>query len=179
MRIKKKLPIMVLTDQNPNKLLFEFKSNIFGYIGLFFGFLFMVASYFAVTANANLIVNSILILFTVLFLYSSIHSFKLSRSLEINRFSGIVNYHESSLYKKVNWSKEFDAFKLIKAFRPLSIATSPRGYKAVNWSIQLITNQNEIFDIGYNQFGAISYDKAEALVDRVASMMSLEKEILA
>lgn len=179
MDVKENLPIMILTDESPNKLLFEFKSDLWGYITLFISSLLAVASYFAVTTvDSNWIVNFIFIFFTLLFLYSSIYSFKLSRSLEIDNSTRTVNYHESSLYRNAKWVKDFQLFKLVKAFRPLSTATSLGGRKAINWSIQLVSNEGETFNIGYNQFGATSRKKAEALVNQMATTMSLDQEII-
>ena len=121
---------------------------------------------------------TILGLFTFLFLYSSIYSFKLLRSLEINNKEQIVQYKETSLYKNIKWRKDFRDFKSIKTFQPLTTATSPGVRKAINWSIQLITNDNEVFDLGYNQFGALKRDKAEELVNRIALIMDIKKEVI-
>lgn len=179
MEVKEHLPIMVLTHESPDILVFQFKSNLWGYITLAISMSLGIATYFAfLREDANWIILAILGLFTSLFLYSSIYSFKLLRSLEINKIKQIVQYKESSLYKNIQWRKGFQKFKSIKTFQPLTTATSPGGRRAINWSIQLIANDNEVFDIGYNQFGAMTREKAEELINRLAVIMDIKKEII-
>lgn len=170
---------MVLTQENPHKLLFQFKSILWGWITLFISFALAIATYFALlTDETSWVALGTFVLFTLLFLYSSIYSFKLRRSLEINKREQLVKYKESSLYKNLQWQKGFQSFKEIKTFRPLTTATSPGGRRALNWSIQLISNEDEIFDLGYNQFGAMKRQKAEELVGRIAALMDIRPEVV-
>ena len=179
MEIKENLPRMVLTKENPYKLLFEFKSVLWGCITLFISIFLGIATYFAfMRDDSGWIILAILGIFSLLFLYSSVYSFKLRRSLEIDNLEQVVKYKESSLYKNISWRKDFQNFRLIKAFRPLTTATSSGGRPAITWIIQLISNEGEVFDIGYNQFGAMNRNKAEVLLKRIATIMNIEQEII-
>jgi len=179
MTIKENLPRMVLTYESPYKLLFMFKSILWGCITFFISLSLGIATYFAfMREDANWTITVIFGLFSFLFLYSSIYSFKLHRSLEIDNLGKIVKYKESSMYKNITWQKNFQGFKLIKAFRPLMTVTSSGGRPARTWSIQLISNEGEIFEIGYNQFGAMNRKKAEELLNRIAVIMGIKQEII-
>jgi len=179
MKVKENLPIMVLTHDAPHNLRFEFKSILWGCISLLIGVSLGVATYFAVfREDAHWIVLLILGLLTLLFLYASIYSFTLRRSLEIDDTERVVTYQEASLFKNITWQKKFQSFKLIKAFRPQTTATSSGGRPAVNWSIQLISKEEEVFEIGYSQFGAMTRNKAEELVNRIAMILSVQQEIV-
>ncbi len=177
--VKENLPKMVLTNESPHKLLFEFNSTLWGYVTLLISGILGVATYFALLkVGLSNVIPFIFGFFCLLFLYSSIYSFKLRRSLEINGADHVVEYKESSLYKGKKWRKDFQSFKSIKAFRPLSTATSSGGRRAINWSIQLISNDDEIFDIGYSQFGAANRKKAEELIHRIATIMGINHEVV-
>ena len=179
MNVKENLPIMVLTHDTPHKIRFEFKSILWGCLSLLIGVSLSVATYVAVfKEDAHWIVLLILGLLTLLFLYASIYSFTLRRSLEIDETERIVTYQEAGLYKNLTWQKSFQSFKLIKAFRPQTTATSSGGRPAINWSIRLISKEEEIFEIGYSQFGAMTRHKAEELVHRIASTLGVQQEIV-
>lgn len=179
METNENLPIMVLVHESPDKLLFKFSSTLWGFVTLFISLILGVGTYYALfRENTSWIILVILLLLTLLFLYSSIYSFKLKRTLEINNTGQFVKYTLSNLYKNINWHKEFGDFRSVKVFRPVSTINSPGVTRAKNWYIQIIANDGEIFQVGYNQFGSISRRKAEQLMDRIAGMMDIEKEII-
>lgn len=172
MEVKENLPIMVLTHESPHQLLFQFNSTLWGYLTLAIGIILGIATYFALLRDdASWMIVMIFGVFSLLFLYSSLYSFKLRRSLAIDTIQQVVKYEEASLYKAIKWRKDFQSFKDIKTFRR-------RDRHASNWSIQLTSNEDEVFAIGYNQFGAMSRQKAEELLNRIAAMMNVRKEII-
>jgi len=167
---------MVLVKESPHNLIFRFNSILWGYVSSFIGIALGTATYFAFAQEGNnWIVSCIFVLFSLIFFYSAIYSFNLHRSLEIDESKQVIRYVESSLYKNINWQKNFQHFKEIKTFRPITTAGSFGAKKTKNWSIQLISKEDEVFAIGYNQFGALSRQKAEELVTRIADMMGIPK----
>jgi len=179
MEVKENLPIMVLTQESPHRLLFQFKSVLWGYITLSISISLCIATYLALQkTDVGWLVLTIPGILSLLFLYSSIYSFNLCRSLEIDQIEQVVRYKESIRNRKIEWRKDFRDFKSIKIFRPLTTATSPGGRRAINWSIQLISNEDEVFDIGSNQFGAMNRKKAEELLGRIVAIMGIRQEIV-
>ncbi len=169
---------MVLTQDEPHRLGFEFSSLLWGCISFLVSGALGIATYFAfLEEDANGFILFILGLFTGLFFYAAVYSFSLRRILEIDDRQRVVKYRQSSLYQNISWQKPFGAFKAIKAFRLQSTATSSGGRRAINWTIQLISVENEKYEIGYNQFGAMSREQAEKLVNLIAMIMDVKQEM--
>ena len=179
MRVKENLPIMVLVEESPQKLRFQFSSRLWGYLTLCIGFVLGIATYFAFSEEGDhWIVTSLIGLLSLVFSYSSIYSFNLHRSLAIDRVKQSIRYVESSLYRSTDWQKGFQEFEKITTFRPITTAGTGGAKKAKNWAIQLISKEGEIFAIGYNQFGALNRQQAERLVTRVADFINIPIELI-
>ena len=160
-------PIMVLKDNSDRRLLFTFRSFLYGCVTAVFAILISVMAYYVVFIDAAtpLIVRIFVVILAVAFAYGSITSFTTHRALEINFTTKSVIVLESSLFGTKQRKEPFSSYKCLSV---------KQNYDATNYCIMLESNDGWIEYLGWNEFGALSLTSALELVNKIAPKMGIE-----
>ena len=158
---------MVLKEESDRRLLFRFQSLRWAVITLIISLCLEVGAYYAFS-RSGLALGIIIVALALLFLYSSVYSWTAYQFLEIDLQAQNAHYVERNLYRRINKTIPFSDFQEIRIFRPLV-----SGRTAKNWVTALETNSGGSFVIGRSEFGALTYQSAKELAERLAKMMDI------
>lgn len=103
--------------------------------------------------------------------FGTISTFLTNCNLEIDKTKKQVRYSLFSLFGKDKWERNFDAFKEIKIYRPISGPNSA-GHAAF-LKILLTTNKGEEIPLGTGMLGTANQQKVKQLTNKLSEIMSL------
>ncbi len=158
--------LMVLKEESENRLLFSFRSFLWGGITAAGAILIGIFAFYIIfDHNTPLIVRGFVVLLAAAFAYSSVYSLTTRRLLEIDFIGRVVNLSEVTLFRNAQRTEPFDGYKQI------SIS---RDSDSTNYSICLESKDGSTELLGWNEFGALSLSSAMELADKIAPRMGIK-----
>ena len=153
-------PLMELSEETIDKMMFQFRGRRWAVTTLIPGVILtaIVIKLFA-SGNQNMVILSIVGLFGVLLIYSSIFSFTANQWLIADGRTKTIKFHKDNIYGLVDWEKSANEFKEIRVWKSI---------RSTSWKITLICNDGYYLQIGENIFGALDYEKALEIANKVS-----------
>jgi nicotinamide riboside transporter PnuC len=168
--MKENLPIMVISEESSNRITFRFKGNRWAVATLIPGLLLVaLASKMYLIGNPSNVLQAIIGILGMLLIYSSVYSFSSSQWLTADGCTKTIRFYKKNIYGLVNWEKSKSDFKEISVLRQ---------YDATNWLIILVCNDGLDLYIGENVFGALSYEKALEIANKVSSKTDIHISVI-
>lgn len=152
---------MVLSEETEDLVAFQFKGNRWALATFIPGVILLgiaVRLYF--TENPQNVLLAIVGIFGLMLIYSSVYSLTSVQWLTADSKTKAVKFYKKNIYGLVEWEKQGDDFKEIAVWR---------NSGSTNWAISLVCNDGYELYIGENVFGALSYEKALAIANKVSS----------
>jgi hypothetical protein len=158
-------PIMVLTEETPDHLTFRFKGQGWAVATLIPGVILVaVVLYLYAKGNPSMLLLAVVGLFGVLLIYSSIYSLSSDQWLIADGRTKTIKFHKQNIYGLVDWERSAHEFEEIRVWK---------SRKATNWAITIVCQDGLLLQIGENVFGAMTYEKAIAIANKVNSRTGL------
>jgi hypothetical protein len=165
-------PLMVLAEASASRLIFRFRNRVWGLATLAGGLTLVgTTAWFQVSHSLQSWQFAIIYLFGLVLLYSSVYSFTADQFLTVDGRDGVVHFHKSNLYGRVDWERPGNQFKEIRVSRARTIQGPG---VARNWVITLIGGDGLQLFLGENEFGSMSRDGAKALADNVGRLAGIK-----
>ena len=165
---------LTLVSDKPDKMVFEYQSRkyaiLFGAVAI--SLIYTVWRFGEEIKNVHLYIYWFSYFLAGAFCFGSISTLLTKCSLELNMLRKQVRYSLSSLLGKTKWERNFDDFKEIKIYRPLTGLAGRAGH-AVFLKILLVTNNAEEIPLGTGMLGVYGKEKAREFADKISKSISL------
>src|SRR5438034_9258132 len=124
---------MVLSDDSADRLVFRFRSRLWGAATLGAGVALLGTTAWLHLHHPSRVLPFVpLYLFGALLLYSALYSFTADQWLAVDGSSRSIHFHKRNLYGRVDWERSAEEFTEVRVSR----ASTPR--RASNWTIALV-----------------------------------------
>lgn len=165
-------PLMVLAEASASRLIFRFRNRLWGFATLVGGLALVGATgWFQFSHSLWSWQFAIIHLFGLVLLYSSAYSFTADQSLTVDGSDGVVHFHKSNLYGRVDWQRPGSEFREIRVSRARTLQGPG---VARNWAITLIGGDGLELSLGENEFGSLSREGALALAENVGRLAGIK-----
>jgi nicotinamide riboside transporter PnuC len=159
-------PIMVLTEETPDYLTFRFKSQGWAVATLIPGIILVaVVLYLYAIGNPSTLLLAVVGLFGFLLIFSSIYSLSSDQWLTADGRTKTIKFHKQNIYGLTNWERSANEFEEIRVWK---------SRKAINWATTIVCKDGLLLQIGENVFGAMNYEKALDLANKVSNRSDIK-----
>ncbi|WP_316413357.1 hypothetical protein [Mesoterricola silvestris] len=161
-------PIMVLSDESPERVTFRFKGNRWAVATLIPGIALLgLAGKLYLAGHSQTWPLAVVAIFGILLVYSSIYSVTADQWLAVSSSRKTITFYKKNLYGLVQWERPPHEFKALRVGRNL---------KASNWHIALVCADGLELDLGENALGAFTYERALDIATKVSSRTGIRIE---
>lgn len=168
--MRENLPIMVLSEETKESVIFRFRGNQWALATFVPGVsLAILVGYLIFLGHSSNLLLGVLGTFGVLLIYSSVLSVTATQWLKVNGTQKSITFHKKNLYGQIHWERlagDFDRIEIRKSRQSL------------NWQIILVSTDGYRLSIGENAFGAFSKEKAKNIANKISSRTDIKVEMI-
>lgn len=163
--------VLVLMDQNTDRMIFEFRGKRWSIITFALALISGIGLYTASAYSKYPALLAVLaLIFASLFIYASIHNYFAQRKLIIDNKKHSIRYIRKDLFQNDDWERPFSNFRELRVFR--NIAGSGTGKSA--WlRLSLVDKNDNNIILGTNELGFFGKEKALRIAEDVSSLTAL------